>query len=112
MTDIVPNNIQEELESELEYLKQKLDMAHHLKVIWAPQQSSRLCGEVKNGYIYVYDMSKQDAIKTLRHEFLDYVVSQAVEPYKKVVNTFIHLYNKEAYERKEKFVEGLTRLFE
>jgi len=76
-------------------------LGYHLKVRWAPQENLELCGQVKDDIIYVYAENLQNAIETLRHEFIDYVISQAIEPYKKMVNTMIRLQNKDAYEKKE-----------
>jgi hypothetical protein len=50
------------------------------------------------------------ALETLRHEFIDYAVSQIIEPYKQVANMLIAMINEDAYERKEKLVERLRKL--
>lgn len=44
------------------------------------------------------------------HEFLDYCLSQAIEPYKEVTNRLISLINEDVYRRKERIVEALAKL--
>ena len=55
---------------------------------------------------------------TLRHEFVDNVVSMAIKPYEKVtafyaamVNAALAKLGEEAYREKEKAVEALTKIF-
>lgn len=98
------------LEKELERLKRTLKFGYELKVIWIPNGSSSLSGEVKGETIYVYDDKK--ALETLRHEFLDYAVSQAIEPYSQVTNKLVQLVNELAYRRKERLVEVLSNLLD
>lgn len=88
------------LQSALTCLKQTLNLGYELEVEWIPNVDNRLSGEVKGDCIYVYDKEEDEALKTLRHEFLDYALSKIVEPYKQVTNKFIALINEEAYERK------------
>ena len=106
------NNFQIKLEDELERLKKKSNFGQELKVIWLPSYDSKLSGEVKNGTIYIYEHNEDEAIETLRHEFVDYIVSQAIEPYKLVINKLIQLLNETAYEKKEKVVETLVKLLD
>lgn|GEM_PF-1222025 len=106
------NSLQDKLEDELEELKKKVNYGHELKVIWLPSYDSKLSGEVKNNTIYIYESSEDEAIETLRHEFVDYIVSQAIEPYKLVINKLIQLLNETAYEKKEKVVETLVKLLD
>jgi hypothetical protein len=109
---IEESNLQIKLEKELERLKKKANYGYELKVVWLPNYSSKLSGEVKNGTIYIYESNENEAVKTLRHEFIDYVVSQAIELYKLVINKLIQLLNETAYERKEKVVETLVKLLD
>lgn len=98
------------LEEELERLKRKLSMGYELKVFWLPDSSSSLSGEVKGETIFIYEEDFDRALETLKHEFLDYAISQVIEPYKRVANTLILILNKEAYRRKEKLVENLVKI--
>jgi hypothetical protein len=103
-------NLQARLEKELGWLKRKVKLGYELQVIWLPGYNAKLSGEVKNGNIYIYEDIEEKAIETLRHEFMDYLISKVVEPYKLVANKLVELLNEEAYERKEKIVEALVRL--
>jgi hypothetical protein len=103
-------NFQKRLENELERLKKRFKVGYELKVVWSPNNSGNLAGEVKGETIYIYDESEKEALKTLRHEFLDYAISKLIEPYKNVTNKLIMLMNEEAYKHKEKFIEALVEL--
>jgi hypothetical protein len=103
-------NFQKRLEDELERLKKRFKVGYELKVVWSPNNSGNLAGEVKGETIYIYDESEKEALKTLRHEFLDYAISKLIEPYKNVTNKLIMLMNEEAYKHKEKFIEALVEL--
>ncbi|MEM4650104.1 MAG: hypothetical protein QXP78_05515, partial [Candidatus Bathyarchaeia archaeon] len=101
-------NLQKKLEFELNKLKKKLELGYELKVEWVPCDNGKLAGEVKNNIIYVYEENLDKALEVLKHEFLDYAISKAIEPYK-VANKLIMLINEEAYKRKEKLIEVLTK---
>ena len=98
------------LSKELKKLQSLLNHGHELKVVWTPKKDFNLDGEIKGHVIYVYSPSFEVAMKTLHHEFLDYAVSQCVDPYKQVANQLIILLNKQAYDRKEKLVDKLADL--
>jgi len=103
-------SLQEILEEELERLKRKFQMGYELKVVWIPNDNSSLLGEVRGDKIFIYERDEEKAVETLRHEFLDYAISQVIEPYKEITNKLIMLMNEEAYRRKERLVETLRRL--
>jgi len=96
---------------ELKRLQEMLGCGYDLKLVWAPTPASDLEGEVKGRTMYIYSGSLKAAVKTLRHEFLDYAVTELIEPYKEVTNALIAVINKQAYARKEKLVEALAGLF-
>ena len=98
------------LEAELKRLKSFSRLGLELKVVWKPSPDEALSGEVKNNSIYVYEVDEEKAFDTLRHEFLDYCVSQAIQPYKEVTNRLIRMINEDAYRRKERIVDGLVKL--
>jgi len=103
-------DVQALLAKELECLKRKAGFGWELKVSWLPSGSGRLEGEVKQDVICVYSDEPGRALQTLRHEFVDFCVSQMVEPYKLVTNTFIKMVNDDAYRRKEKVIQALISL--
>jgi len=109
-TSIVIDTGQNRLAEELERLKRKLGLGNELAVNWLPGRKLDICGEVKGNCIYVYDEDERKALDTLKHEFLDYLISKTIEPYEKIANKLIGLVNEEAYHRKEKLVEVLSKL--
>jgi hypothetical protein len=106
---LVVEDLTAKLETELERLKRFLRLGHHLRVKWIPNDG-KLSGEVNGDCIYVYEEEEKLALETLRHEFLDYAISQAIEPYKEIANRLILMMNDGAYRRKEKLVEALSQL--
>ncbi len=98
------------LQEELEHLKRTTGLGTGLNVIWVPDSLNPLSGEVKDSTIYIYEKNERGALDTLHHEFLDYCVSQAIQPYREVANTLMKLLNEHAYKRKEAIVEGLSKL--
>ena len=98
------------LREELDRLKRLSGLGSDLDLVWAPNPSIVLSGEVKDGTIYVYEKNAENAKAVLRHEFLDFCVSQAIDPYRKITNRLIKLINEDAYKRKEQIVEALGRL--
>jgi hypothetical protein len=98
------------LSGELKKLQSLLNQGHELKVVWTPKKDSDLDGEVKGNIIHLYSESSEQALKTLRHEFLDFVMSEMIEPYKQVANSLIALVNKQAYTKKERLLEKLVNL--
>ena len=98
------------LREELENLKRITGLGSGLNLIWDPDSCNPLSGEVKGSTLYVYDESEKNALDTLRHEFFDYCISKAIQPYRQVTNTLIKLLNENAYKQKEEIVEGLRKL--
>jgi hypothetical protein len=81
-----------------------------LRVTWIPRFNGKLSGEVKGDLIYIYETEEEVALITLKHEFLDYAISQVIMPYKEVTNKLISQINEDAYRRKERLVEALNRI--
>ena len=109
---VVIQSNEKRLQKELENLKRKLGLGHELTVKWLPSQNEKLYGEVKGDCIYVYAEAEEEAIKTVRHEFFDYVISQVLQPYQQIANKLIEFINEEVYKRKERLVEALSQLCE
>lgn len=106
--------ISRKLESELERLKSVLNFGQELKLEWTPGRvrhfdGRRLSGEVLGEVIHIYEESEQKALRTLKHEFIEYVLAnEFTEPYRQLVNTLVMAFEKEARRRKEKLVERLS----
>ena len=98
------------LVGELERLKTLTGLGYNLKVRWLPKANEKLSGEVKGEVIYIYEEDEVRALQILKHEFMDYCISQAIQPYKEVTNRLIALINDEAYQRKERLIEALAEL--
>jgi len=99
------------LQRELEGLEAKLGLDLGLKVVWAPDPSNPLSGEVKNGVVYVYEEGLEEAVRTLKHELLDYVLSsRLIQPLVSLVNLLIKAKEVEIYKEKEKIVEALSKI--
>ena len=91
-------------------MKGRLGAGHELAVVWSPSSDSKLSGEVKDGVIHIYELEGNRAVEALRHEFIDHLVGQAIEPYRSVANKLIQLLNEAAYRKKEEVVEALAKL--
>lgn len=107
-TEAVPKRLRRELDG----LQKRLNIREQLEVTWAPGLKTDLSGEVKGHTIFLYDSDPSKALETLRHEVVDYVVSQAIEPYKEIANESIRYLNRVAYAKKEEAVEKLRRLLD
>jgi len=98
------------LRRELTHLKQIFQRGYELEVIWVPNENSDLSGEVKGTRLYIYEPDREKALQTLVHEFLDYLISRIIEPYRDVTNKLISLINEYAYQTKEQIIESLTEI--
>ncbi len=112
------SEIVESLEAELERLKRLTNFGLTLRVVWSPRGSSEFSGTVKNDTIFIYEENSLKALEILRHEFLDWLVCQAVKPYEKIANLFSTMFNSlleqlgnDAYKEKEAVIEALERMF-
>jgi hypothetical protein len=112
MTETTNRNItgSSRLERELANIKEKLQIANDLRVKWLPT-NNRKSGEVIGTTIYIYEEDLEKALNTLKHEFIEYIITcEWVGPYKKLVNKFISLFEEEIYERKEKLIDKILKL--
>ena len=108
-------DVQKVLEEELNKLKSKTGVDLGLRVVWVPGCSREKSGEIKGNVIYVYEEDPEEAIRTLRHEFLDFLVSTAIQTY--LLIDKIEVPGEErmklvrrAYRIKEAIIEGLSKL--
>lgn len=98
------------LEAELEHLKAVSGMGGELQVRWIPDINSTKEGEVRGRTVYIYSVSIDEAIETLRHEFLDYLICKTVEPYQEMVNALLAVLSEKAYRKKEEVVESILKI--
>ena len=107
----IEQEVQERLEEELERLKRIMSIGYDLKVKWMPNAGSKLSGEVRGAVIYVYEKDEGEAVRTLKHEFIDHqITKEIVEPLVEYVNMQKSLLEKLIYKRKENIVESLSKL--
>jgi hypothetical protein len=115
----VTNNIVDLLNKELVGLVAATGLGSNFKICYAPQENSVLDGEVKDNTIWIYCHSKEKAIQTVRHEFVDWLIVEAIKPYEQLVNVqraainaiFRHM-QEQSYNRKELVVEALLKLIQ
>jgi hypothetical protein len=94
-----------DLDNELHRLKKLFDFGQKLEVVWFPNSSSELSGEVKGATIYVYEDDMDAAIETLRHEFLDHIITrQLIHPLVSIINALIKQKESEIYRSKEELI--------
>jgi hypothetical protein len=85
-------------------------MGQELKLEWSPNNGPK-SGEVTGTMIQIYEADLEKALDTLRHEFIEYLLTRdLVAPYKRLINKLISLLEEEMYDRKEKLVERLQEL--
>ena len=99
------------LEAELTELKKFFDYGDRLKVRWIPKENSKVFGEVMGDTILIYVEEKEGVVKSLRHEFVDYCISeQIIKPLLKYINLQKCLIEDLIYDRKEKMVNKILNL--
>ena len=104
-------SVQRGLEEELARLKTIVPFEEALAVCWTPLSQSKVSGEVVGNTIYVYDKDPREAKNTLKHEYLDCLLTRKmVQPLIAIVNTLIKLKETEIYQEKEKVVSILSKL--
>lgn len=91
-------------------MKQQFQLGQELQLEWTPIDGPK-SGEVTGITIHIYEAGEKNALDTLRHEFIDYLLTQdLVAPYKRLINKLISLFEEEMYDRKERLVEKLREL--
>jgi len=104
------NDTLQRLETELHRLKRKFRMGQELQLEWTPNNGPK-SGEVLDTTIRIYEEDETKALDTLRHEFIEYLLTRdLVAPYKRMINKLISLFEEEMYDRKEKLVQRLQEL--
>lgn len=100
------------LKEEISRLIQQSGNGNDLDVEWVPRIDSAKEGEVVGKTIFVYSQDLTKAIETLRHEFVDYLVCKAVDPYQDLVNALLAVVSERAYRKKEEIVESILKMLE
>jgi len=101
------------LRAELERLRRMMGLGSELDLCWHPDESSDRHGEVKGNLIRIYNSDVEEALRTLRHEYLDHVITkEVIAPLIELINMQKKLIESMVYERKERIVERLSELME
>jgi len=99
------------VEEELSRLERTIGLGHELSVRWVPNRGFDKHGEVRDKVIYVYDVGLDEALETLRHEFIDYCISvEVVEPLVSLINLQKAMIENLTYRRKETLVDRFARI--
>jgi hypothetical protein len=91
-------------------------LGYEVNVEWLPdaikyQNGKKLAEEVVNDTIFIYTENLQEALELVRHGFAEWILNQHTKPYRQLINNLITLFEDQQYERKEKTVEAIVRLF-
>lgn len=120
--------IVEELQKELEWLQNEFGRGAELKLEWKSEPPTtelpfgkeyELRGEVDKTTrtLHIYDTELGEALHTLRHEFLEYVIDseligQYVTLYNQLQRAYEKAFEETAYAKKEAFIELLVNYIE
>ncbi|NVM20578.1 MAG: hypothetical protein HWN68_02220 [Desulfobacterales bacterium] len=109
------------LKKELSRLQKRYRLGLELKLAWLPDlvqsvsqvggKPVELSGEVVGTTIYVYESDEQVALATVRHEFLEAVITdEMTSVYVDAFNALKEVIEKAAYDRKEKLIDKLAEV--
>lgn len=109
------DNVKKRLQNELDQLKSKFNISHELTLQYLPgqhrigQNGATISGEVQGHMILVYDEDPNEAVKTLYHEFLEYLISPIVKQHMDVINHQNKIISQLLYSKREEVVERLWK---
>jgi hypothetical protein len=104
-------DIQTVLENEFAKLQTLIPFDGVTAVRWKPESRGKLSGEVVDSVIYVYEENLNTAVNTLKHEYLDCILTRKIiNPLTAIVNIFIEDKTRQIYREKERIVECLLKL--
>jgi hypothetical protein len=91
----------------------KLALNENIKVVWLPDATKEVSGEVKQNVIFIYEAQEEEAVSALRHELIDYcLTSRIVNPLVNLVNLLIKSREAKIYKEKEKLVDVFSNLMD
>jgi len=103
-------SVQRILEKELARLKRLVPFEELLTVCWNPRSHGKISGEVVGNTIFIYDENPQEAVKTLKHEYLDCLLTRKlVNPLITMINLLITMKEREIYNEKEQIINTLSK---
>lgn len=89
-----------------------IQLGINLLVVWKPDNSKSVHGEIKGNVIFLYDSEKAEAWSTFTHEVTEYKLQAVTRPYRILVNNLIETVEKSIYAEKEQFIEFLPKMIE
>ncbi len=102
------------LETTLGELKERFNYGHNLSLRWEPRVDRGLDGEVRGNTILVYVIDIESAVKTVKHEFLEYLLDPhtkelqgVINLQREIINHFLGEGQKKASREREKVVETI-----
>jgi hypothetical protein len=99
------------LDKELRRLQAILPLEEPLQVKWVPEPRSQVSGEVIDNTIMVYEADLDEALETLRHEYVDCLLSRKlVDPLVALINALTKVREAEIYRGKERIVDFFSEL--
>ena len=84
----------------------------NLVILWKPDISKSVHGEIKGNVIFLYDSEKDEAWSTFTHEVTEYKLQAVTRPYRTLVNNLIEAVEKSIYAEKEQFIDFLPQMIE
>ena len=84
----------------------------NLKVLWQPDCTKTVHGEIKGNVIFLYDSEEKEAWVTFSHEITEYKLQAVTRPYRILINNLIEAVEKSVYAEKEQFIDFLPKMVE
>jgi len=110
-------DVKSRLEEELERLRKLTGIGEELRVNWLPgtikyRNGRILAEEVVGDTIHIYVENEEEALRLVRHGFVEWLLNQHTKRYRMLINKFIELFEEIQYWEKERLVQALERLLE
>ncbi len=83
-----------------------------LIVLWKPDTSKSVHGEIKGNVIFLFDSGKAEAWSTFTHVVTEYKLQAVTRACRILVNNLIEVVEKSIYAEKEQFIEFLPKMIE
>lgn len=110
------DDAKQQLDCELKLLQNKTGIGYEVTVEWQPDVTGygaggrKLAEIVRGNEIFIFSRNLDEAVRLVRHGFLEWILNQHTKPYRQFINTLISLFEELQYERKEKIIDVLTKL--
>src|SRR5208283_2805086 len=69
-----------------------IQLGINLVVVWNPDNSKSVHGEIKGNVIFLYDSEKDEAWSTFTHEVTEYKLQAVTRPYRILINNLLLLF--------------------